>query len=222
MGIFFRFIESDYRLFYKHGYNFALAMLRLSGIELRVEGYEQLDEHENYVFVANHVSVFDIPAIWVAVGKAIRIRILYKYELQHVPLFGWAMKSSPFIPIRRERPRDGMSSLNDAAEKVQSGSSVVVFAEGTRSRTGQLLPFKRGAFMLAARSGKRIVPVAIIGSQKILQADKLLLRPGMIRIVIGEPIPQPDQHDRNAERDLMQRVHSVIAAALPADMVAAA
>jgi 1-acyl-sn-glycerol-3-phosphate acyltransferase len=220
MGIFFRLIESDYHLFYKHGYNFALSMLRIGGITLEVEGYEQLDERENYVFVANHVSVFDIPAIWVAVGSVIRIRILYKQELQHVPLFGWAMKSSPFIPIRREHPRDGMTSLNDAAEKVQSGSSVVVFAEGTRSRTGRLLPFKRGAFVLAARSGKRIVPVAIIGSQKILRADKLLLRPGIIRIVIGAPISQPDHHDRNAERDLMQHVHNVIAASLPAEMVA--
>lgn len=222
LGVAFWLTDSkrDFALFYKYGYFFAEAMLRLSGSTLEVQGYERLNENETYVFVANHTSLFDIPALWVAVGKRIRIRILYKRELESIPIFGWALRCSPFISIKRERPRDGMKRILEAAEAVRHGSSAVVFAEGTRSRTGKLQSFKRGAFTIAARSGKPIVPVSIIGSHTILPAGSLRLHPGVIRVVIGEPI-QTSQYavdDRNAEKALMHRVHEAVAAALPPEM----
>jgi 1-acyl-sn-glycerol-3-phosphate acyltransferase len=222
MGIAFRWMERDYRRFYHHGYRFCTSVLRLSGVRLHVEGYERLREDENYVFVANHVSLFDIPALWAALGNVIRIRIIYKQQLHYVPVFGWALLCSPFIAIRRDRPRDGMTRLNETVAALREGSSAVIFAEGTRSRTGRLLPFKRGAFMLAARSSKPIVPVAIIGSQNILRAGSLNICAGDIRVVIGEPIPaataQDAAQERIIEKHLMQHVHQVLADVLPEEM----
>ncbi len=177
---------------------------------------------ENYVFVANHASLFDIPAIWVAVGEVTRIRIIYKRELQHIPLFGWVLRCSPFIPIERQNPRDSMASITKAIEAVQSGSSAIVFAEGTRSRNGKLGEFKRGAFMLASRSRKPLVPVTIIGSNSIMRPGSFRLYPGTIRVVIGVPIPPPEITnngvEKAAEKRLMEQLHDAIEAELPAEL----
>jgi 1-acyl-sn-glycerol-3-phosphate acyltransferase len=228
LGLTFRLVENDHRLFFEYGYRFAQSLLRQAGVRLEVEGYELLDERSSYVFIANHVSFFDIPAVWAAIGRVLRIRIMYKRDLEAVPIFGWVLKASPFIAIKRDRARDSMAGINTALEAVRGGSSVLIFAEGTRSRSGRMLPFKRGAFMLAARAHKPIVPVAIIGTHMVLPADSLRVQPGVIRVVIHPPIANEEpRHEvqslqqepsREHERDLMQRVHATIAAALPPEM----
>jgi 1-acyl-sn-glycerol-3-phosphate acyltransferase len=233
LGLTFRLIEHDHRLFFEYGYRFAQSLLRIAGVKLEVEGYELLNEKENYVFIANHVSLFDIPAVWAAIGQVIRIRIIYKRDLEAVPVFGWVLKASPFIAIQRDKARDSMAGIATATEAIRAGSSVLIFAEGTRSRSGTLLPFKRGAFMLAARAHKPIVPVAIIGTHHVLPADTINVQPGTIRVVIHPPIPNPapsltiqpktissanENDDRQHEKHLMHTVYSTILATLPPEM----
>lgn len=212
--------QRTFRLFYRHGYRFMEKALNIATITLRVEGLERLRQGENYVFIANHTSLFDIPAIWAAVGRTTKIRIIYKHELQYIPFLGWALRYSPFIPIRRQSSRDGMARITEAVDAIRGGSSVIVFAEGTRSRTGILGPFKRGAFMLAARSQKPLVPVAIEGAFGIMSPGTLRLQPGAITVRIGEPVHQQDTsapgfNERQYEKHLMETLHHAVNQALP-------
>lgn len=220
-GLSFSWFDKDFRLFYKHGFGFAKAALRLGNIRLEVEGKEHIARGETYVFVANHTSVFDIPAVWVAVAEAIgdtsggRMRIIYKRSLELIPFMGWELKVSPFIPIQRERARQSMKSIEAAVQAFQTGDSVVIFPEGTRSRSGKLMEFRRGAFHLAARAKKPIVPVAIIDAHKILRADSVNLHEGTIRVIFGKPVPPPQEYDRIVERSLMKHLHALVNQMLP-------
>lgn len=216
-GLSFSWFDKDHKLFYKHGLNFAKTSLRMANINLVVEGQENLTEGETYVFVANHVSIFDIPAIWVATAPKLggRIRIIYKRTLQLIPFLGWELMASPFIPIEREKMRRSVEGINKAISAIQSGDSVIIFAEGTRSRSGRLKEFKRGGFHLAARAKKPLVPVAIVDAHKVLRADSVDLQEGTIRVIIGKPVPPPEQDDRLVERSLMKHFHALVASMLP-------
>jgi 1-acyl-sn-glycerol-3-phosphate acyltransferase len=216
-GLSFSWFDKDHKLFYEHGLNFAKTSLRMANINLVVEGQENLVEGETYVFVANHVSIFDIPAIWVATAPKLggRIRIIYKRTLQLIPFLGWELMVSPFIPIEREKMRRSVEGINKAVSAIQSGDSVIIFAEGTRSRSGRLKEFKRGGFHLAARAKKPLVPVAIVDAHKILRADSVDIQEGTIRVIIGKPVPPPEQDDRIVERSLMKHLHAVVASMLP-------
>ena len=222
-GLSFSWFDKEHRLFYKHGFHFAEAALRIGKITLEIEGAEHLQRGQTYVFVANHTSIFDIPAVWIAVAKTLgaesggRLRSIYKRSLELIPFLGWELKASPFIPIQRERARKSMRSIEEAIRAIQTGESVIIFPEGTRSRTGRLMDFRRGAFHLAARAKKPIVPVAIIGAHTILQADSVTMREGTIRIVLGKPVPPPAQDDRLVERSLMKHLHAVLVTMLPDD-----
>jgi 1-acyl-sn-glycerol-3-phosphate acyltransferase len=224
-GLSFSLFDKDFRLFYKHGFHFAEAALRIGNITLEIEGKEHLQRGQTYVFIANHTSIFDRPAVWIAVATTLttrlgdesggRLRIIYKRSLELIPFLGWELKMSPFIPIQRERARKSMKSIHAAVEAIQTGESVIIFPEGTRSRNGRLMEFRRGAFHLAARAKKPIVPVAIIGAQRILQADSVMLQEGTIRIVLGKPVPPPEQDDRLVERSLMKHLYAILATMLP-------
>jgi 1-acyl-sn-glycerol-3-phosphate acyltransferase len=218
-GLSFSWFDKGHKLFYKHGLHYAETILRIANITLIVEGREHLQEGETYVFVANHVSIFDIPAIWVATAPSLggRIRIIYKRTLELIPFLGWELMASPFIPIQREKMRRSVESITSAVAAIQEGSSVIIFAEGTRSRSGRLKEFKRGGFHLAARARKPLVPVAIVDAHKILRADSVELQQGTIRVIIGKPVPPPEQDDRIVERMLMKHIHAVIASMLPED-----
>lgn len=216
-GLSFSWFDKDHKFFYEHGLNFAKTSLRMANINLVVEGQENLTEGETYVFVANHVSIFDIPAIWVATAPKLggRIRIIYKRTLQLIPFLGWELMASPFIPIEREKMRRSVEGINKAISAIQSGDSVIIFAEGTRSRSGRLKEFKRGGFHLAARAKKPLVPVAIVDAHKVLRADSVDLQEGTIRVIIGKPVPPPEQDDRLVERSLMKHLHALVASMLP-------
>ncbi len=185
------------------------SFLFVSNIKLEVEGSEHLQPDESYVYAANHSSYFDIPALLAGIDD--RIRIIYKRELERIPVFGWQLRLSPFIGVDRSNPRDGMQSIARATEAIRSGSSVLVFPEGTRSTDGRLAAFKRGAFLLAARAQKPIVPVALVGSASIMEAGSSKIRSGTIRLCIGKPIPALATPGKEQERAAMEQVRYAIA-----------
>lgn len=180
----------------------ARGVLGSAGVRLVVRSRAALDPGRSYVFMANHLSSVDIWAVLVAVP--VSLRFIAKKQLGSIPLFGWAMRAGRFIFIDRQNPVAARRSIVEAANRIRSGQSVVMFPEGTRSRDGQLGPFKKGGFHLAISAGAEIVPVAIRGSREVMPRGSALIRAGEVSIDIGEPIPTAgltvDDRDALVER----------------------
>lgn len=159
-----------------------------AGVSVDVAGRGNIDPKHAYVYAANHQSWFDIFAV---LGKLpVQFRWLAKEELFRIPVLGQAMASIGYIPINRSDRRKAFNSINDAANRVKSGTSVVIFPEGTRSLDGVLQEFKKGGFILAIHSQQPIVPVSISGSYRILpKKGDWRIEPGTIHMTIGKPIP---------------------------------
>jgi 1-acyl-sn-glycerol-3-phosphate acyltransferase len=188
----------------------AKSVLAVSSVSVAVKGLEHLVPGQAYVYVSNHASMFDIPAI--ISGIPAQIRIVYKKELEVIPFFGWGLKAGPYIGINRGRGTEAMKSLDSAIARIRNGASVLLYAEGTRTRDGKLQQFKRGAFNIAARAGIPVVPLTVNGSFTILRKKSLSVRPGHIDLVVAPPIPIPPGEGRDVELALMAQVHNAIAA----------
>lgn len=183
-------------------------ILWISGVKVELIGKEHLRADESYVYVSNHVSNFDIPVVIKAIPG--QLRLVFKKELAKIPIFGWQLKLGPYILIDRQNPSKAMQSLNQAIEKIKLGVSVLLFAEGTRSKDGSIQSFKRGAFTLATRSGKKIVPVTIKGTYEILPKKKFNLRSGKVKLIIDKPIEHDGNTDKISEVSLMNEVRDII------------
>jgi len=165
----------------------------------------------SYVYVANHQSQFDIPALVVAMPT--EFRMVAKRELLYIPIFGWALWLAGFIFIDRADREKAIRSLERAPRTLHRGISIVVFAEGTRSLDGRLLPFKKGGFVMALRAGVPIVPVSIRGGRDVLPKGSLRVRPGTIEVVFGAPI-QTSTYTLDTKEALIAMVRDRIAAGL--------
>lgn len=175
----------------------APGLLRGSGATLVVRGVERVDWSRPHVIVANHQSMIDICALFRAVP--VPLQFLLKQELSKVPFVGAYAKAMGMIFIERTSAREATKRMREAAQLVKSGATLCVFPEGTRSRDGDVLPFKSGAFQVALDSGADVVPVAIEGSGQVLQLQGLFtVRPGTITVTIGEPLRTAEIADRQA------------------------
>jgi 1-acyl-sn-glycerol-3-phosphate acyltransferase len=156
-------------------------------VRLEVEGAERVPTGTPVVFMANHESWIDIPALLVAIPG--QVRFLAKKSLFSVPFLGWAMSAMGFIPVDRKNRRTAVKSFEKAASRIKAGRSVLVFPEETRTRDGQLLPFERGGFLIAMKADLPIVPVGLDGPRRLLPKYSYLLRPGRVTVRFGEPVP---------------------------------
>ena len=178
----------------KHGMYFdgcarywSWTLLWASRVKVKVEGIENFHREQPDIVVANHSSWFDIPALATSIPK--RVRFVAKKELGF-PIFGHAWKAAGHISIDRQDRVSAIESLEKAGAILRSdNSSVIIFPEGTRSPTPEMLPFKKGAFMLALHSGVPIIPTAIIGAHDRLPKGRWRLTSGPIIVRFGEPIP---------------------------------
>jgi len=164
-----------------------------------------------YVYVANHQSQFDVPALVVAMPA--EFRMVAKRELLYIPIFGWALWLAGFIFIDRADREKAIRSLERAPRTLRRGISIVVFAEGTRSPDGRLLPFKKGGFVMALKAGVPIVPVSIRGGRDVLPKGSLRVKPGTIEVVFGAPI-QTSTYTLDTKEALIAAVRDRIAAGL--------
>jgi 1-acyl-sn-glycerol-3-phosphate acyltransferase len=187
-------------------------VLRLGGISLNVTGLENIEPHQPYIFIVNHQSNIDIPALVQGLSQ-FQLRWIAKRELLRVPFFGWAIWASRHITVDRADPLAAMKSLQRAKERLAAGISIVIFPEGTRSHHGRLLPFKKGGFLLAVETGTKIVPVTIQGSADVLPAGEWRLRPGTIEISVDKPVGV-DGYRAGKLRGLVEQVRETIAARL--------
>lgn len=166
------------------------ALLKASAIRVQVRYAPGLDPRGSYLFLPNHQSLFDIPVLFATVPGP--VRFLAKRSLFRIPIFGWAMKAGGFIPVDRKDRSSAKESFQAAATQLSSGTSVVIFPEGTRALGNVLLPFERGGFLLALKSGLPLVPVGIQGGFAIQPRGSFAIRPGEVEVVFGEPIRAAD------------------------------
>jgi 1-acyl-sn-glycerol-3-phosphate acyltransferase len=171
-----------------HFWRWTGSLCRLGGVELHVEGKERLDPSRGWLFMSNHRSYWDIPAIGSAL-EPIPLRMVAKRELFRVPLWGAAMLKAEILPLDRSDRQAAIRDLDVAADKLKGGLSVWIAPEGTRSRDGSLGRFKKGGFMLALKTGCPIVPVGVAGTERIAPVDRFeIVRGGPVAVVVGEPI----------------------------------
>ena len=157
------------------------------GLRLSVSGAQRLDAERKYIFIANHQSQLDIPALFSVLPY--RLTFIAKRELFLIPFFGWGLGALGHIAIDRSNARKARESFSRAVERLKREDiSLVLFPEGTRSSDGAVGPFKRGSFSLALESGLPVVPVAIDGTRTVLSKKGKRITPGYARIRIGTPI----------------------------------
>lgn len=157
------------------------------GATVEVEHRGKIDYSKPHVFASNHQSMLDTAIMLKAVPTD--LHFFAKKELGWYPFVGWYLVLSAQILVDRKNREKAQKSLEKAAFRIRSGANVFLFAEGTRSRTNQLLPLKKGAFLLAIQAQVPIVPVSVSGSGKVWPSDSIRFRPGKIKVIIGEPIP---------------------------------
>lgn len=161
-------------------------LLFFSGARLDAAGGEGLKGAASYVFMSNHQSMYDIPALLASLP--VQTRFLAKRSLFKIPIFGWAIALGGFISVDRSDRSRARESFAAAVEQLKRGASTLVFPEGTRSLDGRLSKFERGGFLLALKSGLAIVPVGIHGSLAVRKRGSLVVRPGRIGVRYGQPI----------------------------------
>lgn len=164
----------------------ARTILWAAGVKVRVHGLDRLAPDGTFIFLCNHVSLFDIPAL---VGWLPRNNFVAKAELFRIPVFGQGIRVLGTVPIERENQKASFSSYDTAAARIRGGSSVVAFPEGTRGREYPIRSFKKGPFVLAIKAGAPIVPVVVYGTIEILPKGRLLLHPGAIDVYVLDQVP---------------------------------
>jgi len=198
---------------YWTGLKGVLFFMRAVGVRVRVEGKTKIPAGV-CLFVANHTSSADAPAVVGAIPR--RIAVLLKESLFKWPIVGQAFTLAHFIPVNRKDRESAIASVEKAAEAMREGQSFLIYPEGTRSPDGRLQEFKKGAFVLAIKAGVPIVPVLCSGAQRVMAKHSMVIHSGEILVEFLEPI-DASKYPLEEREALNQRVHDAMAASLPPD-----
>lgn len=198
---------------YWAGVKGVMFFVRAVGVKVRVRGLERIPPRV-CLFVANHTSSADAPAVVGAIPR--RIAILLKESLFKWPIVGQAFLAAQFIPVNRSAREAAISSVERATEALKAGQSFLIYPEGTRSPDGRLQEFKKGAVMMAIKAGAPIVPMACSGAHHIMEKGSLVIHPGDILVEFLEPI-DASRYSLDERDALNEHVHDVMAAGLPPD-----
>lgn len=183
----------------------------LARIRVEVRGRELIPPNTACIFMANHVSNLDPPALIPNIPG--RTSAFIKRSLMRIPVFGWGLKQGEFIPVDRSGDRESaQESVAEARRVLARGIHITTFVEGTRSRDGRMLPFKKGPFYLAMETGAPCIPVSIWGTEKMMSKGSIRIHPGTAHVIFHAPI---DPAKFATREDLMDAVRSSIASALP-------
>jgi 1-acyl-sn-glycerol-3-phosphate acyltransferase len=175
------------KLYVRWARGWSRCIVFLCGIPVRFEIAQEAEEVPEAIFMPNHESALDILVLFLAVRQD--VRFLAKAGIFRVPIFGWSMRLAGFIPVDRQKTDRAKEVFGELTDRLRKGASVLVFPEGTRSRTGELGPFKKSGFLLALHTGLPIVPIGIQGSREVVGPGSLAVRPREVVVRMGRPIP---------------------------------
>jgi 1-acyl-sn-glycerol-3-phosphate acyltransferase len=184
----------------------------IAGVKVRVLGREKILPGKTYVFLSNHLGNFDGPVLCHVIPRD--LKALVKKEMMRIPIFSLVLKQVQFVPIERLNPKKAQEGIDLGASRLREGKSFFAFPEGTRSRNGSLGEFKKGVFIMAIKAQASVVPVTILGSNKIQPPGQYRIRPGIIQVIFHDAISTEgmDLEDRNR---LVQLTRDAIASKLP-------
>jgi len=208
-------IDRSGRFVHTIGALWCRVILALSGVRVRVRGAENLQGNAPRILLSNHQGAFDIPVLQAYLP--LQFRWVSKKSLFRIPVVGWSMTLAGYIAVERENTKKAFRDLLRAAEKIRNGTSVLVFPEGTRSTTGELLPFKKGAFILARKSGAEIVPVAVSGTKDIMKKGSLMIAPAEAFVSIGRPFPTEGMTEDELMEKTREEIMGMLGQERPAD-----
>ncbi len=176
-------------ILYRIGHAGVRLGLWTSGITSTVEGTSNIQRARAAVYAVNHTSNVEPPIVFDMLHELFpKLRILYKAELHKLPVLGRAFDLAGFVPLERANREQSLPAIDGAAEALRAGNSFLIFPEGTRSRSGNLLPFKKGGFILAIKGQAPVVPVAITGARDAMRKGSPIIHPVRVRVRIGEPV----------------------------------
>ncbi len=209
VGIPLSAMRGDFSTMYGWGMAIIRLGVRAAGVRVRVTGQESLPT-EPSIIMSNHTSNLDPPVLLPVIPGM--TSVMLKRSLMKIPLLGTAMRMGKFVPVARGHSREeAVRSVAAAAEALRSGLHITIFPEGTRSPDGRLLPFRKGAFFLAADTGAPIVPVVIHGTAKMMPRDTLKITPGEATV---EFLPARRPADFESKEELMAAVRADMERAL--------
>lgn len=183
-------------------------LVEQAGIQIETEGLEHDVPNESFVVMSNHQSLYDIPVLFQALKR--QMRMVAKKELFLIPFFGSAMLVAEFVKVDRKNRRQALAAMDKAKDLVQSGLSIWIAPEGTRSEDGGLGVFKKGGFHLALGSGARILPVTLSGTSRVLPAQTLNVTKGVhVRVSVSPPV-NPQEYGKKRLDELVAVVRSSI------------
>jgi 1-acyl-sn-glycerol-3-phosphate acyltransferase len=206
------FITGKIDLLYRVGMSLAYSAPLVAGARVKIVGLDAIDQSGTYIFMSNHVSNLDPLILCPLIPR--RTSILAKKEIWRIPILGRALDLAEIVPVERENRDAAIQSIRRAGEVMRHGINMTLYPEGTRSRDGRLLPFKKGPFHLAAETGFSIVPITILGTYEMLPKGNAIVRSGLATLVFHPPV---DPKNYSSREDLMQAVREVINSALPAE-----
>ena len=195
-------------------------ILKTTGVRVRVEGLDRITPGTTYVFVANHQSIYDTPVVFASLPY--QLRIIAKESLAKFPVLGWHLRRGGHLFVDRRHP-DRAGILRRWRALVSEGLSLIIYAEGSRSPDGRVRRFKGGSFLLAIEAGLPIVPLAVIGTRRVMPKGRLQTEPADVVLIVHDPIQPPalEAPTPSDARALADRAHAVVAAAVDARQSAA-
>jgi 1-acyl-sn-glycerol-3-phosphate acyltransferase len=211
IGLPWTLLRKDISFLYRWSMWIANTGLKLGGIRIQVAGREQLDPRQRYIFMSNHVSNLDPPVLLPLLPG--RTSVFLKRSLMKIPVLGYAMRLGGFIPVDRDgRVESAKQSVETGRQVLSSGLHVTTFVEGTRSRDGRLLPFKKGPFYLAIEANAPVVPISIWGTESMMRKGSLRITPGTAHVTFHQPLWPRDYATRE---ELIAAVRRAIQSGLP-------
>lgn len=199
---------------YKLGHLGVRMGLFLSGVTVRVSGREHVQRARAAVYAVNHASNVEPPVIFDTLHELFpQLRVLYKAELRKLPVLVRAFDLAGFVPLDRGNREQSLPAIDRAAEALRAGNSFLIFPEGTRSRTGELQPFKKGGFIMAIKAGAPIVPIAIKGARDAMRKGSFVIRPVTVTVRLGQPVETTGLTIEDRDR-VIQQVRGQIEALL--------
>ncbi|PKP51368.1 MAG: 1-acyl-sn-glycerol-3-phosphate acyltransferase [Bacteroidetes bacterium HGW-Bacteroidetes-12] len=187
---------------------FGPVLMRIAGVKLTVKGKENVPQNEPVIFIANHCSHLDIGVL--CGSLPVNLHFLGKKELMWTPVVGWYMFVAGHIFVDRSNRKKAIVSIAKAADKISKGKSLMIFPEGTRSKSGKIGVFKKGAFHLALQANVKIIPVTINGTYKVWKPDSSQINPGKVTVFIGKPIDQTQYSKENISAFVNEGVNRIL------------